>query len=345
LGSRAPAGASGGRRAGRAEKAFADINGVRQGMFIQSRDPSLPVLLCLHGGLPEFFLTDRYPTGMEEDFTVVWWEQRGAGLSFSASVPAETITTEQFIADTLAVADYLRDRFGKEQIYLMAHSGGTFFGLQAAARGPELFRAYIGVAQMVRQLESERLAYAYMLERFRQAGDAKMVRRLEAAPVTLTGGTPRAYLAVRDKAMHSLGVGTTRSMRSVQGGVFWPSLRSRQYSPGEKVRLWRGKFSSGVSALWDDMMATDLTSVVTGLSIPAYFFHGVHDYTVSYQLAKGYYEALTAPLKGFYTFRDSAHSPVFEEPERASRILRDDVLNGRVSLADQGPGREAPGGG
>ena len=44
------------------------------------------------------------------------------------------MTLEQFIADTLAVTDYLRNRFGKEKIYLMAHSGGTFIGLQAAAR-------------------------------------------------------------------------------------------------------------------------------------------------------------------------------------------------------------------
>ena len=43
------------------------------------------------------------------------------------------MTSEQFIADTLSVTDHLRNRFGKEKIYLMAHSGGTFFGLQAGA--------------------------------------------------------------------------------------------------------------------------------------------------------------------------------------------------------------------
>jgi pimeloyl-ACP methyl ester carboxylesterase len=118
-----------------AEKAFADINGVRQGMFIQGADSRLPVLLYLHGGMPEYFLAERYPTGLEEKFTVVWWEQRGAGLSYSPGIPPETKTCEQFIADTLALTGYLRDRFGKEKIYLMAHSGGTFFGLQAGREG------------------------------------------------------------------------------------------------------------------------------------------------------------------------------------------------------------------
>lgn len=315
-------------------KAFADINGVRQGMFIQSEDTARPVLLFLHGGMPEFFLTERYPTGLEKDFTVAWWEQRGAGLSYQPGIPPETMTSRQFIADTLSVTDYLRDRFGKAKIYLMAHSGGTFFGIQAAAQAPERYHAYVGVEQMVYQLKSEVLAYQYLLDSYRRAGNTSMVRRLEAAPVTMADGTPRAYLRLRDRAMHPLGVGTTHEMRSVLSGVIWPSLRSRCYTPGEKMRLWRGKFSSGVSALWDEMLATDLAGRVTELALPAYFFHGSYDYTVSYQLAKSYFDGLKAPLKGFYTFERSAHSPVFEEPERARRIMREDVLAAADALAD-----------
>ena len=316
------------------EKAFVDINGVRQGMFIQSKDATHPVLLYLHGGLPEYFLTERYPTGLEDDFTVAWWDRRGAGLSYSPGIPAETMTLEQFIADTLSVTGYLRDRFGKEKIYLMAHSGGTFIGLQAAARAPELYDAYIGVAQMVHQLKSERLAYEYMLGRFKETGDGRMVRDLEAAPVTMTDGTPKAYLAVRDRAMHRLGVGTTHDMKSVLSGVIWPSLRSPQYTLDEKIRMWRGKLSSGVSVLWDEILATDLAERVAELALPAYFFHGIYDYTVNYKLAKGYSERLKAPLKGFYSFDRSAHSPIMEEPEKARRILREDVLAGTNRLAD-----------
>ena len=316
------------------EKVFADINGTRQGMFIQSTDPAHPVLLCLHGGLPEYFLTERYPTGLENDFTVVWWEQRGAGLSYSPRIPAMTMTTGQFIADTLSVTDYLRNRFGQEKVYLMAHSGGTFFGLQAAARAPELYCAYIGVAQAVQQLRSETLAYKYMLEQFTRNGDRRMARRLAAAPVSMTGGTPRAYLAVRDRAMHRLGIGTTHDMTSVASGIVWPSLKSPHYTPREKLNLWRGKLSSGVSALWQDMLAADLSERVPELALPAYFFHGSYDYTVNYQLAKAYVDRLEAPLKGFYTFAESAHSPIFEEPRRVQKIMREDVLPGRCGLAD-----------
>lgn len=316
------------------EKVFVDINGLRQGMFIQRKDTTCPVLLFLHGGLPEYFLTERYPTGLENEFTVAWWEQRGAGLSYKPGIPPETMTPQQFIADTLSVTNYLRNRFGKEKIYLMAHSGGTFFGIQAAAQAPELYHGYIGVAQMVYQLESERLAYEYMLQRFKQAGNGRMVHHLEAAAVTMTDGTPPGYLALRDRAMHSVGAGTTHDMRSVPTGIFWPSLRSRHYTPSEKIKLWRGKLSSGVSALWDEMLTTDLADQVTELALPSYFFHGIYDYTVNYRLAREYFERLKAPLKGFYTFDRSAHSPVFEEPEKAREIIQKDVLSAANSLAD-----------
>ena len=82
------------------------------------------------------------------------------------------------------------------------------------------------------------------------------------------------------------------------------------------------------------MQATDLTSHVTHLEIPAYFLHGIHDQTVSYALAKGYAASLRAPLVGFYTFEESAHSPMFEEPGRTLRILTEDVLGSSISLAD-----------
>jgi pimeloyl-ACP methyl ester carboxylesterase len=318
------------------EKTFVDINGAEQGMFIKGKDATNPVLLYLHGGMPDYFLTRRYPTGLEDHFTVCWWEQRGSGLSYGADLPPETMTLEQFVSDTLEVTDYLRDRFEKEKVFLMGHSGGTFIGIQAAARAPESYYAYIGVAQMSNQLESERRAYEYMLRRFREEGNEDVVEELEAAPVTARGGTPEGYLDLRDKGMHSLGVGTTHDMDSVVTGLFLPSLRFPEYTLTEKINLWRAKFSSGVSILWDKAIATDLSQELLELDVPVYFFHGIHDYTVNYALAKEYFEELEAPLKGFYTFEHSAHSPMFEEPEKARRVLREDVLAGTNGLADAG---------
>jgi pimeloyl-ACP methyl ester carboxylesterase len=315
------------------EKIHVNINGVLQGMFIQGKNARNPVLLYLHGGLPDHFLNDRYPTGLDEIFTIVWWEQRGSGLSFHPDMAPQALTPEQLVADTVALTNHLRARFSQDKIYLMGRSGGTFFGIQAAARAPELYHAYIAVAQITNQLESERLAHRYMLQRYKDEGNSKMAQRLESAPVGDTAPLPEAYLKVRDVAMHELGVGTTHDMKSVFTDMFLRSLLHREYTLGEKIALWRGKLFSG-SRLWNTQLSTDLTKKVTRLELPVYFLHGVYDYTVSYPLAKAYFERLEAPVKGFYTFKQSAHTPFFEEPEKTREILRTDVLTESTGLAD-----------
>ncbi len=172
------------------ERVTVEIGGIPQGMFIQSVDPANPVLLFLHGGpgMVEFFMEQEYPTGLEQHFTMVWWEQRGAGMSFSPDIPPETMTMDQMIADTVEVADYLRTRFGQDRILLLGHSWGGYLGIQVAAAAPDRFLAYVGMAQIVHQLRSEVMARDYMIEAYRARGDEAMVRRLEAAPVSMADG-------------------------------------------------------------------------------------------------------------------------------------------------------------
>jgi pimeloyl-ACP methyl ester carboxylesterase len=137
--------------------------------------------------------------------------------------------------------------------------------------------------------------------------------------------------------MHDLGIGTTHETRSVISGIFLPSWQFREYTLPEKVNLWRGKIAarSREFGLWETMLATDLTQMVTDLAVPVYFLHGRYDYTCAYPLATAYFDQLQAPLKGFYTFESSAHSPVYEEPERTLQILLEDVRNGTTVLADE----------
>jgi pimeloyl-ACP methyl ester carboxylesterase len=317
------------------EKIRVPINGLEQGMFIKGKDKTKPVLLFLHGGpgMPEYAVSRKYPLVLEDNFIVCWWEQRGAGLSYNPAMLPEALTFDELIADVIEVSNYLRKRFGQEKIYLMAHSGGTFIGIQAAARAPELFHAYLAMAQITNQLESEKLAYNYMIEQFTRTGDQKMLRKFRKYPVDKIN-TPDYYV-MRDAPMHRLGVGTTRAMKSVISGVFWPVMLNKEYTLAEKINIWRGKsFTTKTVGLWNKLVETDLTTKVLKLDIPVYFFHGIYDYTVSYNLAMGYFKRLKAPLKGFYTFEKSAHSPLFEEHKKMQLILQEDVLPGGNKLAD-----------
>ncbi len=183
---------------------------------------------------------------------------------------------------------------------------------------------------MGNQRRSEERAYRYMCKQYAALGDARMLARLEAAPVLSD-----AYYRLRDDAMHRLGVGTTQAMRSVVTGLFLESLQCRDYTLSEKIRLWRGKTASGVSSMWTDMIQHELPARVPAVQVPVYFLHGTHDYTCAYAEARAYFDALRAPFKAFYTFPEAAHSPIFEDPARAQQILRQDVLRGDTTLADE----------
>jgi len=327
------------------EKIFVNINGLDQGMFIQSVNPDNPVLLFIHGGLgmPEFFLNAKHPAGLEQSFTVCWWERRGAGLSYSSGMSPQDVTVEQWISDTIAVTDYLLERFGRKKIVLAGHSGGSFIGIQTAARAPEKYLAYVGISQMAHQIESEKLTYRLMLEQYAKAGNEKMVKKLKQYPIL--NSDPAVLLAyfpslARDQAMHDLGIGTMHTMKSVISGVFLPTWQCRNYTLREKINIWRGKaFLQRSTNIPGQMIMTDLRKKVSKLELPVYFISGIHDYTVCYALSKEYLKGMEAPVKGFYTFHSSAHSPLFEEPERFRQILAEDVLNGKNDLADQDSAR------
>lgn len=317
------------------EKIRVPINGVDQGMFIKGKDQSKPVLLFLHGGpgMPEYAISREYPPVLEELFTVCWWEQRGAGLSYYPEMLPEALTFDHLITDVIEVTNYLRKRFGQDKIYLMAHSGGTFIGIQAAAKAPELFHAYLAMAQISNQHESEKLAYNYMVEQFTRLGDQKMLRKFRKYPLDKINTSD--YYVMRDAPMHKLGVGTTRAMKSVISGVFWPVMLNKEYTLAEKINIWRGKsFTTKTVGLWNKLVVTDLTTQVQKLDIPVYFFHGKYDYTVSFKLAKDYFEKLQAPLKRFYSFERSAHSPLFEESEKMQFILKHDVFAVKQNHSD-----------
>ena len=143
------------------------------------------------------------------------------------------------------------------------------------------------------------------------------------------------FVSLRDTAMHELGVGTTHNMKSVITGIFLPTLQMTEFTPLERINIWRGKaFSSNTPVVQDSFNFNAFNEVCT-LEIPIYIFAGIYDYTCCYSVQKDFYEQLEAPIKGFYTFTESAHSPLFEEPKHAIEIMVNDVLNQIVSMDDE----------
>ncbi len=321
------------------EKTFVKIGEVKQGMFIRSKSIDNPVLLYVHGGpaFPNYFLIDKFKPGLEDYFTVCYWEQRGGGLSYSSEVTLQSMNFGQFASDAIDVTNYLRKRFAKEKIFIMAHSGGTPIALLAVSREPALFSAYIGMGQITNQTKSEKMAYTYMLKLYEADGNQKKINELKKYKVLESDSNILSFYTstLRDQRMHELGIGTMHKMKSVFWEIFIPVWTCKAYTLQEKVNIWKSKFSFlPKTNLIKEVLETDFTSEITSLDVPTYFFSGKYDLTVNINLSKAYLTKLHAPLKGFYTFNNSAHSPLFEEPDLVREIIIKDILNNKNSLVD-----------
>ncbi len=232
---------------GIAEKTFIKIGAVLQGMFIRSKNINNPVLVYVHGGpaFPNYFLIDKYKPGLEYFFTVCYWEQRGGGLSYTLEVTLQSMNFNQLASHAIEVTNHLRKRFGKEKIYLMAHSGGTAIALLAVQKEPKIFDAYISIGQITNQAESEKIAYKYMWDKFTADGNQKSVTELKKYPVLEADSNIILFYKskVRDQYMHQSGIVTMHKMRSVFWSIFIPVWTCKAYTLKEKINIWRSKFS------------------------------------------------------------------------------------------------------
>ena len=133
------------------ESGFVLIGGIEQWISIQGRDRANPVILYLHGGPGEAqspFLSDFLP--WQRDFTVVNWDQRGAGKTYEKNGDATPdVTLDRLTDDAIELTEYIASKLGTKKLVLMGQSAGTVLGLKVAQRRPDLYHAYVGTAQVV----------------------------------------------------------------------------------------------------------------------------------------------------------------------------------------------------
>jgi len=312
------------------ERNFIEIGGMQQGFFLRSENPENPVILYLHGGpgSPELAFLYRYEKEerLEKYFTVCYWDQRGTGMSFNNSIDPSTMTLEQMVEDTRQITEYLMRRFNKEKIYLMGHSWGTYLGIKTIEKYPENYLAYIGIGQVTNQVESERLAYDYMLRYAMEINDRSAVRKLQKYDKNASEFPTLEYISnVRTPLMNKYGIGLMHGNFSM-ARIVRHIINFSGYTLSEKLKITRG-ISFSLKYLLDYFIYDNLFETSISFQVPVYILHGIYDYQVSYVLAQEYYEIIEAPDKSFYTFEYSAHSPNAEEPERFVQIVCDIVTN------------------
>lgn len=316
------------------------INGITQWLSIRGTDTRNPVLLYLHGGPGNAFLPVAWTVERpwEDYFTVVQWDQRGAGKTYAANDPAlvgPTMTIPQMTSDATEVVRYLQAHLHKKKIFLVGHSWGSILGVALAQQHPEWFYAYVGVGQYVNSALNEDAGYRFALEQARLHKNAEAEKELLAI-------TP--YPGDLDKLSFQQ-IGTERKWLTFFGGV--TAYRSDQ-SFEDGVGTLSPAYSQHELDASDDAPAFSATHLIrallhvdytatTDFKCRIFIFAGRHDYATSHDLAYSWFTRLKAPSKTFIWFENSGHLIPEEEPGRFFYHLVADVRPLAVEAGDAPP--------
>ena len=199
------------------------------------------MLLWLHGGPggAERPLFRYFNSELENDFVVVYWDQRGAGRSFDPKADPHRLTIAQHVADLDAVVDHLRQSLSQDKIILMGHSWGAVLGLLCAQAHPDKVSAFIGVNPVVSTREGQQAQYDFVLaeaSRRKDNGALAHLRKIGPPPYNNVGQV---------LAMESWSSGMAAFFTRNHAGLglwFEPSLavssrrgKSRAYSRQQRV--------------------------------------------------------------------------------------------------------------
>lgn len=306
------------------------LGGVDQWLTIRGYDAGNPVLLFLSGGpgASELGRVRYYSEPLEEHFTLVVWEQRGAGKSFPSVRPKEDVTVEQYTADIVELSEYLAERFNQEKIYLLGHSWGTIIGVHAAQARPDLFHAYIGAAQMVNVRETDQIIYRELLRHAQKTGDIKFANRLlELGEPPYFGKNP--VMKYKDVLARDYGVFQVPHIRSQDylqnGDLFKRMLATQEYTLLDKINFVRGMVTT-FNLVYPQLQDFDFREDATQFTIPVYLILGRHDSNATPEMAEAYFDQIEAPLKRLYYFEDSGHDMLFQETQKFHDLMINTVL-------------------
>ncbi|MDF2530537.1 MAG: acetyltransferase [Clostridia bacterium] len=288
-----------------------NLGGYEQWLLIRGECVNNPIILFLHGGpgTANIGIAAATQKQLEKNFIVVNWDQLGAGLSYSKSIPKEAMTIEKMIEYTKELIQYLLSRFEKKKVYLIGHSWGSLLGILTAQKYPQYIEKYAGVSQVVGGKETEKLCYEYCLTKAKSSNDRKalsQLRKINEPPYDdwMKGLQVRSALtskfggAVKNGSLSSLYLKTM--------------LKSKEYNLNDIYRFMAG-FSLSLKYLWPEVMTMNLLDEVNSLSMPVYFFLGKHDYSAPSSLAEAYFSKLKADHKEIIWFKNSAHMCNLEE--------------------------------
>ncbi len=298
-----------------AELTTVELGGHEQALMIRGRSIDNPVLLYLAGGPGGTDLgAMRSDTGLEQDFVVVTWDQRGAGKSYPSLDPTDTLTLDQLVSDTVELTNYLRDRFDEDKIFVVGNSWGSTLGVLAAQQHPELFSAFVGSGQMVSQRETDVMFWEDTLAWAERTG------RDDLAETLRTNGPP-PYADVRKYEYATSYEHEWNSYPEFDSSNEMPAiLFVPEYTWIERINGFRG-FLDSAAVVYPQLQDIDFRVDVPRLDVPIYVVNGEHEARGRAVLAEEWFELVDAPHKEWIAFDGAGHRAHFDQPARFADLM------------------------
>jgi pimeloyl-ACP methyl ester carboxylesterase len=281
-----------------------------------------PVLLHLHGGpgVSEIGGLRKYNSDLERDFTVVYWDQRNAGKSYTKNFPAADIQVKKYLSDVDALAKYLKERLNVRKVLLVGHSWGSRLGMLAVQRYPQHFSAFVGTGQEVAAAEGELQSYRYTLAQAKAQNNPEFVQQLEGMGEP-KGGDYRTMYPFPEAFSLQKYILLELNKKIYDGftieDLYANFQESAEYTAAEKENYLNAANETNAHIVNDpDFNNFDLRVQTPKVDVPVFFIAGKHDYINPTPLAKTYFDLLKAPKKQFILFENSGHDPAWEEPAR-----------------------------
>ena len=292
------------------EEKFVSLGGIEQWVTIKGEDCANPVILFLHGG-PGNTLTpyaDSIYGAWEKTFTLVQWDQRGAGKTYGRNAPPDgsTLTIERMAEDGVQLAEYLTQCLDKRKIILIGGSWGSILGVHMVKSRPDLFHAYVGVAQIASYRENQAASYAKVAALARAAGDGKIVSALEALG-------PPPWTDPRNSGILRRATRVYEAKASTPAPTSWWAAAREYNTPQMRADYLEGEdwsYLQFVGRKGDGMFSkVDLAALGMAFEIPVFIIQGSEDLVATPDVAKRYFDGLKAPEKEFVLVPNAGHDP------------------------------------
>jgi pimeloyl-ACP methyl ester carboxylesterase len=306
---------------------FVPIGGIEQWITIRGDRCDNPVILFLHGG-PGNTLSPYAETiygAWEKSFTLVQWDQRGAGKTFgrNPSQAESALTVERMAADGLEVAQHVATRLGQKKVILTGGSWGSILGIHMIRSNPALFHAYLGSAQVVGSRANLASSYAAVLALARAAQDPKTVAALEALGPP-PWENPRNFGILR------------RAVRAYEAKVTdpppgsWWAPAAEYATPQAQADYEAGEeysFIQFAGMKGDGLFSTvDLPALGREFDVPLFIVHGAEDLLALVDDARRYFDSLEAPRKEFVSVPRAGHDPNQAYVDAQFAVLAEKIL-------------------